>query len=173
MHTIQGGLSMFEIQGSSQRFCDGLSRRNFLRVGAFGSALTLADMLRLQAAQSNAVKPTKMKSAILIYLPGGPTHLDMYDLKPDAPAEIRGEFKPIQTNVPGVQICELFPLQAKMWDKLACIRSIIGSNEHSDSSVLTGFSEFTNRIANHPSFGSVVSKVRGSSEVPQFVSLRG
>ena len=55
----------------------------------------------------------------MIYLPGGPSHMDMYDLKPDAPTEFRGEFKPIETNVPGVQICEHFPLQAKMWDKLA------------------------------------------------------
>ena len=61
----------------------------------------------------------------MIYLPGGPSHMDMYDLKPDAPAEFRGEFRPIDTNVPGVQICEHLPLQARMWDKLAGIRSIV------------------------------------------------
>ena len=60
----------------------------------------------------------------MIYLPGGPSHMDMYDLKPDAPDEFRGEFKPIPTNVPGVQICEHFPLQAQMWDKLAVVRSV-------------------------------------------------
>jgi hypothetical protein len=111
----------------------------------------------------------------MIYLPGGPSHLDMYDLKPDAPKEFRGEFKPIATNVSGVQICELFPLQAKMWDKLAVIRSITSVDEHSDSLVMTGYSENTNRIAHHPSFGSVVSKMRSqdSSDIPPFVSLRG
>ena len=111
----------------------------------------------------------------MIYLPGGPSHMDMYDLKPDAPKEFRGEFNPIATNVPGVQICEHMPLQAKMWDKLACIRSIVSVDEHSDSLVMTGYSERDNRIANHPSFGSVVSKLRGngSGDVPPFVSLRG
>ncbi len=165
---------MLEIRGNAQKFCDGISRRNFLRIGALGAGLTLADMLRLQAAQSPVGKPTRTKSAIMIYLPGGPSHMDMYDLKPDAPKEFRGEFNPINTNVPGVQICEHFALQAKMWDKLACIRSIVSVNEHSDSTVMTGYSDRDNRIANHPSFGSVVSKVRGGgNSVPAFVSLRG
>ena len=166
---------MLEISGNSQRFCDGVSRRNFLRIGALGTTFTLADMLRVRAAQTSAGKPTRTKSAIMIYLPGGPSHMDMYDLKPDAPKEFRGEFNPIDTNVPGVQICEHFPLQAKMWDKLACIRSIESVNEHSDSLVSTGYSENANRITNHPSLGAVVSKMRGQSKeaVPPFVSLRG
>jgi hypothetical protein len=110
----------------------------------------------------------------MIYLPGGPSHMDMYDLKPDAPAEFRGEFKPIATNVAGVQICEHFPLQAKMWDKLAVVRSIVSVDEHSDSLVTTGYSQGMNRGVGHPSFGSVVSKLRGNStDVPPFVSLRG
>src|SRR5207237_3919636 len=114
------------------------------------------------------------KAAIMIYLPGGPSHMDMYDLKPNAPAEFRGEFKPIATNVSGVQICEHFPRQAAMWDKFAAIRSIVSVDEHSDSLVMTGYSENTNRIAHHPSFGAVVSKVRGSAgDIPPFVSLRG
>src|SRR5205085_6823653 len=110
-----------------------------------------------------------------IYLPGGPSHMDMYDLKPDAPKEFRGEFKPIKTNVPGVQISEHFPLQARMWDKLACVRSIVSVDEHSDSLVMTGYSENANRTANHPCFGSVVSKLRGDNGagVPPFVSLYG
>jgi hypothetical protein len=111
----------------------------------------------------------------MIYLPGGPSHMDMYDLKPDAPAEFRGEFKPIPTNVPGVEICEHMPLQAKMWDKLACIRSIVSVDEHSDSLVMTGYPDRVNRTADHPSFGSVVSKLRSTTNgaVPPFVSLRG
>jgi hypothetical protein len=165
-------MTMLTILGGKQKFCDGLTRRSFLKVGAFGAGLTLADMLRQRAA---AGAGASQKAAIMIYLPGGPSHMDMYDLKPDAPKEFRGEFKPIQTNVAGVQISEHFPLQAKMWDKFAAIRSIISVDEHSDSLVTTGYSENTNRVAHHPSFGSVVSKLRGNdnADIPPFVSLRG
>src|SRR5262249_48703195 len=167
-----GGYAMFTIWGANERFCDGISRRGFLKIGAFGAGLTLAEMLRLRA---EAAAGSSNKSAIMIYLPGGPSHMDMYDLKPDAPKEFRGEFNPIATNVPGVQISEHFPMQAKMWDKLAAIRSIVSVDEHSDSLVMTGFPERENRIANRPSIGSVVSKVRsiGHDDVPPFVSLRG
>jgi hypothetical protein len=166
---------MLTFWGAGQRFCDGLTRRDFIKIGAFGAGLTLADLLRVKAAAADGGKPSSTKSAIMIYLPGGPSHMDMYDLKPQAPAEFRGEFKPIPTNVPGVQICEHMPLQAKMFDKLACIRSIVSVGEHSDSLVMTGYSEQVNRTAAHPSFGSVVSKLRGglSASVPPFVSLRG
>src|SRR6058998_2595801 len=106
---------MFTIWGAAQKFCDGMTRRNFLQIGAFGAGLTLADMLRLRASAAPAAAgTTRNKSAIMIYLPGGPSHMDMYDLKPNAPTEYRGEFRPINTNVPGVQICEHFPLQARM-----------------------------------------------------------
>jgi Protein of unknown function (DUF1501) len=170
-----GGYAMFTLWGSPQRFCDGISRRGFLRIGAFGAGLTLAELLRLQAQAKVTGATASTKSAIMIYLPGGPSHLDMYDLKPDAPKEFRGEFNPIATNVAGVQICEHFPLQARMMDKLAVIRSVVSVGEHSDSLVMTGYSQGTNRIAGHPSFGAVVSKLRGgnSATVPPFVSLRG
>ena len=162
---------MFTIWGKQQKFCDGISRRNFLKIGAFGAGLTLADLLR---GSATATTPTRRKAAIMIYLPGGPSHMDMYDLKPEAPMEFRGEFKPIKTNVAGVQICEHFPLQAKMWDKLAVVRSLVGVDEHSDAQVMTGYSEATNRQQHHPSFGSVISKLRGeASDIPPFVSLRG
>src|SRR6516162_9341128 len=118
---------MLTIWGSRQRFCDGITRRGFLKIGAFGAGLTLADLLRLRAtagATAAGTKPASNKAAIMIYLPGGPSHIDMYDLKPATPAEIRGEFKPIATNIPSVQICELMPRQARMWDKLAVVRSI-------------------------------------------------
>jgi hypothetical protein len=136
-------------------------------------------MLRLKAQANetapNQQAPSRPKSAIMIYLPGGPTHMDTYDLKPDAPAEFRGEFRPIQTNCNGVQISELFPLQAAMWDKFSCIRSIVSVDEHSDSLVSTGKSQRENMTANHPCFGSVVSRVRmnNNSSMPAFVSLRG
>lgn len=143
-----------------------------MRIGAFGAGLTLAQMLRLQAQQTGT---TSRKSAIMIYLPGGPSHLDMYDLKPEAPVEFRGEFRPIATNVPGVQICEHFPLQAQMWDKLAAVRSLLSVDEHSDSLVMTGYTENANRLAHHPSFGSVISRMRSNeaNHIPPFVSLRG
>lgn len=169
---------MLTLLGARQSFCDGITRRNFLQIGAFGAGLTLAEMLRAKsfaAPATRAAPTTSPKSAIMIYLPGGPSHMDMYDLKPDAPKEFRGEFNPIKTNVDGVEICEHFPMQAKMWDKLAVIRSVVSVDEHSDSLVMTGYSDRDNRIANHPSFGSVVSKIRstGTSAVPPFVSLRG
>src|SRR5438132_3077973 len=163
---------MLTIWGEQQRFCDGVTRRGFLKIGAFGAGLTLAEMLRLRASAGTV---SSNKSAIMIYLPGGPSHMDMYDLKPDAPKEFRGEFKPIPTNVPGVQICELFPLQARMWDKLAVVRSLVAVEEHSDSQVMTGYTERENTTAHHPSFGAVVSKLRSTvaNDVPPFVSLRG
>ena len=114
---------MLTVLGSAQRFCDHINRRDFLKVGALGGALGLSDVLRLQAraASNGAASP---KAVILVCLNGGPSHIDMYDLKPDAPAEIRGEFQPIRTNVPGFDICEHLPLQAKIADKLAIVRSL-------------------------------------------------
>ena len=173
---------MMTFLGRQQKFCDGLNRRNFLQIGAFGAGLTLADQLRAKAAPTaNGLNPSTKtsspKAAIMIYLPGGPSHIDMYDPKPDAPAEFRGEFKAIQTAVPGFHISEHMPLQARMMDKLAVVRSLVSNDEHSDSYLMTGYTEQVNRAAaqgQHPSFGSVVSKLRGgSSEIPPFISLRG
>lgn len=166
---------MFTFLGKRQSFCDGIHRRNFMKLGAFGAGLSLSDMLRSRAQAANGLSAApRLKSAIMIYLPGGPSHMDMYDLKPDAPSEYRGEFKPTQTNVPGVQISEHFPMQAKMFDKLAVVRSLVAVDEHSDSYVMSGYSENNNRIMHHPSFGSVMSKLSsGASDIPPFVSLRG
>jgi hypothetical protein len=165
---------MLTLWGARQPFCDGISRRNFLQIGAFGAGLSLAGMLRSRAMAETG-KGMSSKAAIMIYLPGGPSHMDMYDLKPEAPAEFRGEFKPIATNVSGVQICEHFPMQARMWDKLACIRSLVSVDEHSDSLVMTGYSENKNRTEHHPSFGAVMSKLRtgAGNDIPPYVSLRG
>ncbi|HZU38103.1 MAG TPA: DUF1501 domain-containing protein, partial [Gemmataceae bacterium] len=166
---------MLTLWGAKQQFCDGITRRGFLKVGAFGAGLTLADMLRLRASASTPAAKTN-KAAIMIYLPGGPSHLDMYDLKPEAPKEFRGEFKPIPTNVPGVRICELMPRQAAMWDKLAVIRSVVSVEEHSDSLIMSGYPEQVNQTAHHPSFGSVVSRLRSgpkSNGIPPYVSLYG
>ena len=104
--------------------CSGpLSRRSFLTLGTLGVAgLSLGDVMRLRAAESQTAMPDT--SVIFIWLAGGPPHMDMYDMKPDAPEEYRGQFRPIQTNVPGIDICELMPLHARCADKYTLIRSI-------------------------------------------------
>lgn len=171
---------MFDLTGPRRTFCDGLSRRDFLSVGALGGALTLADVLRARAATpagrtAAATSSGRPKSAIMVYLPGGPSHIDSFDPKPEAPVEFRGEFKAIGTAVPGVRLSEHLPLIAADFRKYAVLRSLVSVNEHSDSLVMTGHSDRDNATEGHPSFGSVVSKMRSGSEsaVPHFVSLRG
>src|SRR5436190_1050507 len=105
---------MLDIVSGKYRTCDGVSRRSFLRAGLLGlGGLTLADHLRLRAAAEQAGRPTRDTAVILLWLGGGPSHIDMYDLKPDAPTEFRGEYKPIKTNVPGIEIGEHLPHQAR------------------------------------------------------------
>jgi uncharacterized protein (DUF1501 family) len=166
---------VFTILGQKHKLCDGISRRNFLKVGAFGAGLTLADLLQSQAARATT-NNAPAKSAILIWLYGGPSHIDMYDLKPEAPAEFRGEFKPIQTNVPGVAICEHLPMQARIFDKLALLRSctVSADNGHNDVEVTTGFNRTLNLKEHHPAMGSVISKIRGGNTdgIPPYVNLR-
>ncbi|MCA9081596.1 MAG: DUF1501 domain-containing protein, partial [Planctomycetaceae bacterium] len=114
------------LSGSRSRrrsFCDGLSRRGFLTVGGF-----LMGGLGLPAVLRANPQERSHKAIINVYLPGGPSHIDMFDPKPDAPREIRGEFNPIQTNVPGIQICELFPRIAAMMDKFVIVRSLSDSD---------------------------------------------
>ncbi len=126
--------------GGSGHFCDGISRRSFLRAGGLAlGGLALPDLLRLQA--QGAVAPGKRgKSVIMICLGGGPSHVDTYDMKPDAPSEIRGEFRPIKSNVPGMDLCELLPKQAKIADKFAVVRSAPGrSRTINGSRSLPGF----------------------------------
>src|SRR5437870_7315847 len=156
----------------SERFCDGISRRSFLRAGglAFG-ALALSDLLRLKAA--GAVSPAgRGKSVIMICLGGGPSHIDTYDMKPEAPAEIRGEFQPIKTNVPGMELSELLPRQAKLADKFAVVRSATWEEpDHQRIEIFTGFPKRQRR----PSFGSYVSRLvsRRGASLPGFVILNG
>ncbi len=171
---------MLTLLGKPQRYCDGITRRSFLRIGALaGGALTasgatLADILRAEAlAPANRPK----KSLINIFLAGGPSHLDMFDLKPAAPTEIRGEFQPIRTNVSGMEICGLMPKLAELGDKLAILRSLTGiRDEHSSFQTETGWSENDLRSAGgRPSLGAVLSKVQGATNgsVPSFVDLSG
>src|SRR3954464_994293 len=108
-----------------------LPRRSFLKIGAFGmGGLTLPQLLR---AESAAGIKSSQKSVILIYLVGGPPHQDMFDLKPNAPQEIAGPWRPIATNVPGVQICEALPRLAKMMDKFILVRSLVGNQSDHDA----------------------------------------
>jgi hypothetical protein len=158
---------MLTFLGRSRRYCDGISRRDFLRVGALGvGGLSLADLLRHKAA--GAVGPAAGKSVIMVFLHGGPSHLDMYDMKPNAPVEFRGEFRPIRGNVPGMDICELMPRQAGIMDKLTVLQGLHFVEEHSAHSLWTGYPERINR----PAFGSVISYFKGRPDgLPPYVSL--
>lgn len=123
-------------RGTRSGFCDRLGRRDFLTIGGMAlGGLALPQVLRAESQTGSR----SHKAIINVFLPGGPPHLDMWDLKPDAPAEIRGEYSPIKTNVPGLEICELFPKLAKMADKYAIIRSLADSDgEHSAYQCMTG-----------------------------------
>lgn len=166
-------------RNSGGKRCDGVSRRGFLRVGALGVAgLTLADVLRLRAraaAQGGASRDT---AVIQVFLQGGPTHIDTYDPKPDAPREIRGEFAPIATKLPGVQVCELLPKHARILDKMTLIRSL--HHETPDHNlgthwIMTGFAPSANFLQTNdrPSVGSIVAKLRGANAagLPPYVGL--
>src|SRR5262245_40310152 len=110
--------------GTTARYCDGLSRRSFLQLGIAGMGAVGLGTLAAMREASAAVGSRKDTSVILLWLDGGPGHMDMYDMKPDAPPEYRGIWRPISTNVPGIEITELYPLQAKVADKFSIVRSL-------------------------------------------------
>src|SRR5262245_47618080 len=122
---VHSGVIMFRLDlGSTGRYCDGVNRRSFLQLGVAGMAsLGLPEVLRAKAASQPSLSK-KDTSVILIWLDGGPGHMDMYDMKPDAPAEYRGIWRPIRTKVPGFDITELYPKQAKVTDKFSMVRSL-------------------------------------------------
>lgn len=159
---------MFTLHAAAQRG-DRYSRRQFLRVGAWGcGGLTLAGVMRARAAAGQTA--SNPRSVILIWLRGGASHLESFDMKPDAPPEIRGEFQPITTNVPGVQICEYLPRMAQIMDKLVLLRGIRSNDlgDHTPHYILTGFPDRGVR----PVFGSVVSKLqRRADGLPPYVSM--
>ena len=163
---------MLTILGQPQRgFSDGISRRSFLKIGGLAlGGLSLPQILRAEGAARQS-----HKGIIMIFLPGGPPHQDFFDLKMDAPAEIRGEFRPIRTNVPGIDICQHFPLIAARMDKLIPIRSIVGaSGAHDAYECLTGRRRNGPQPpGGWPSLGSVLSKMRGAANpsMPPFVGL--
>lgn len=164
---------MLTIQATNSRtFCDGYSRRNFIKIGALGmGGLALPQLLQ---AESAAGIRKSHKAVIMIYLPGGPPHQDTFDLKLDAPSEIRGEFRPISTNLPGLQICEHLPRIATVCDKLAVIRSMSDAvDDHSDFMCMTGRRKNNQPPGGWPTFGAVASKILGPTDagVPPFVGL--
>ena len=154
------------------KFCDGLSRRDFLQIGG----LTMGGLAlpQLLAAEAHAGTGRSHKAIINVFLPGGPPHQDMFDLKPDAPAEIRGEFQPIKTNVPGIEIGELFPKLATMADKYTIIRSIVGANgAHYAHQCMVGRTEQNPPAGGWPCMGAWISKLQGpvNNAMPPHLSL--
>jgi hypothetical protein len=151
--------------------CDGIKRRDFLKVGAIGAGLSLPAYLRLAAA--GEVEGAKAKSAIFINLNGGPSHMDTFDLKPNAPAEFRGQFNPIKTNVPGVEISEHLPKLAQCADKFAIVRGVthtLGAHELGTEYVNTGSRPIPS--LEYPGYGAVVTKeLGGPQDLPPFVAI--
>src|SRR5262245_24662076 len=160
---------MLTFLGPLRKCRENLSRRDVLQVGSLAlGGLLLGDLLRLRAGTDPA--RARPRSVIMIWMRGGPSHIDSYDMKPDAPAEVRGEFKPIPTNVPGVRICEHLPLHARIMDRLTIVRGLKSNDlgDHTPHYILTGFPDRGQR----PAFGSVVSYLRPRTDgLPPYVSL--
>lgn len=166
---------MLNIGNAKVPVCHGVTRRSFLQAGSAGLAgLTLPTLLNLQKANAIDESKAKIKNCITLFLVGSPGHVDTWDMKPDAPADVRGKFKPIHTNVAGIDICEHFPLMARMMDKVALIRSLHhktgATHENGQRWMMTGH-EF-NADAIKPHSGSVVARVFGAkSELPPNIVL--
>jgi hypothetical protein len=166
---------MLNIPGPATRFCDGVTRRSFLKIGTFAfgaTAFNLADLLRADNRSSGS---TSHKAVINIFLGGGPPHQDMWDIKTEAPAEIRGEFRPIATRVPGIHIGETFPRIAGLMDKCVVIRSVVGaSGGHDAIQCMTGWPRGAmSNLGGRPSMGATLSRLVGPVDpsVPPFVGL--
>jgi hypothetical protein len=155
-----------------RRLCNGMTRRDVLRIGGMAlGGLSLPELLRLEARGDAS---NSHKSVIMIYLCGGPPHQDMYDIKADAPQEIRGPFRAIPTNVPGIEICEHLPRMSRIMDKLVPIRSMVGARDaHYSYQCMTGYHDGQTPAGGWPHFGSAVSYFKGPvhAGAPPFVSL--
>ncbi|MFN0056473.1 MAG: DUF1501 domain-containing protein, partial [Planctomycetales bacterium] len=170
--------AMFSSDDRRTFFCrSGIGRRRLLQWGALSfGGLTLTELLRLRSEAAPGAR--RNTAAILIHLSGGPSHLDMYDMKPQAPVEYRGEFSPIATNVPGIEICELMPMQARIADKFAILRGAQIANLHTGNMFYSGFPWQENPRASvpgearRPAVGSIVSRLRpGPRDIPPYVSI--
>ncbi len=153
------------------------TRRSFLRAGALGlGGLSLPELMRVRASQ--AAEARRDTAVILFWMAGGPSHIDMYDMKPSAPAEVRGPFQPISTDQPGLDVCELMPLHARIGRQLTVIRSLhhtYGVHDDAQHLVQTGWPQFNARAAGqqHPCQGSVTSLLRGpvTPGMPPYVCI--
>ena len=158
--------------GAAGSFCDRVSRRSFLQIGSLAvGGLSLSQLLEADQKRGNG---RSHKAVIMVYLSGGLAHQDSFDLKPLAPAEIRGEFSPIPSAVSGLDVCELLPKLASIMNQCAVIRSVVGQrDEHSSFQNLTGYTMGETQRNQYPNFGSVVSKIQGPTDpiVPPFVDL--
>jgi len=154
---------MLTLRGTTERLCDGVSRRRFIEIGALSYfGLTLPQLLR---AESQTARTSK-RSVILIWQHGGPSQLDTFDMKPATPEEVRGPYKSIGTSLPGLQICELMPYHAQVMDKCTVIRSFThGNGDHWAAAhwMLTGYTGATgaDRVPRNPSMGAVMSHLLG------------
>ena len=168
---------MLNVGNEKVSLCSGVSRRGFLTVGATALAgLNLPNLMKLQADDAIDGTRARIKNCITIFLVGSPGHLDTWDMKPDAPSEVRGKYRPIRTNVNGVQICEHFPLMARMMDKVSLIRSLHhrtgATHENGQRWMMTGHDFNADSIK--PCMGSVISRTFGQrSELPANVILPG
>ena len=180
-HRFQGAGRCFGFHSIGRlRYCDGVSRRNFLQVGVAGMATAgLGSVLQARAQAAEAGSSGKDTSVILLWLDGGPSHMDLYDLKPLAPAESRGIWSPIPTNVPGIEISELFPLQAKIADKFSLVRSLhhdTGDHFAAAHRILTGRDAGVSGGATagkYPFFGAAATAVTGPRHprMPEYVGI--
>ncbi len=168
-------LKILAPQPARSAFCDGVSRRDFLRIGALGlGGLSLPQLLRAEASAGIRSRGNRHKAVIMVFLPGGPSHQDMFDLKADAPAEVRGEFRPINTNVPGIQICEHMPRLARLADQYTIIRSMVGATDRHDAfQCQTGRLQRGQPPGGWPSVGSFLTRIQGTANpaIPAFVGL--
>jgi uncharacterized protein (DUF1501 family) len=171
---------MLEVTGKWYSNCESVTRRSFLKIGSLGLAgLTLPDLLRLRAADNAAGKDVADTAVIQLWCNGGPTQFETYDPKPEAPAEYRGPLKPIRTKVPGIDICEVFPRQAQLADKVAIIRSCAHKESGHGSAtknLLSGYLHPPNTNEGsllYPSVGSIVAKVREAERrhLPHYVCV--
>ena len=163
---------MLTLYGPGSRYCDGVSRRSFLKIGGLGAAgLTLSDLMRVEAATG---KKLDHKAVIMVYLSGGISHQDTVDLKPDSPKEVRGEFDPIPSSVPGIRMGEKIPKLAQVMDRCTVIRSVVGQrDEHTSWQNLTGHPMNVAQREGYPNFGTVVGRVEGPTNpvTPPYIDL--
>src|SRR5258708_6271695 len=160
--------------GRHRSRCDGVSRRDFLQIGALGAVgLTLPDLLCAQAQSPTSNRGPRAQSVILVYLGGGLSHHDTFDLKPDQPEEIRGTYHPIGTNVSGLQISDMLPQMARCMDKVALIRSGAHNNDHHETATNWALSgRFGSAFGDYPAVGAVVSHQLGfRGALPPYVSI--